>query len=607
MSHLLAIVLRAVLGRPTQEGPPVSESSHYQVPDKNGAKPKDNIMTTIINIDGTSLTSPIAPAAGGFVALGMAGNKCVVLSSLTKAVTRISPSDMKEMFFKTHFGATWCDEHYSAFHPKKEEVIFDHRQLATDIIRDCQAQGPYIESYERKAGVWLNKSGKLLINSKQLWTAEGNILEHGIHDGRIYSASGSVGFDMTTPKATNDDVQKVLNAFGGINWRQELGAELLLGWIGVATMAVVFRRRPHMLLTGGAGIGKSTVLEMAKWLLGPMAFTCTGPQTMAAFYQALGGTSRAVILDEFEADPSRRHAQDTLEIARMSYSLQEGDEGIVRGTQNGTAKSYAFYSPFLAAGISPGKMQPADLTRWVVLEALSRKGDAPQLNESEAREIGPRLARLFVSRWNMFQASEKVVRECILAAGGDGRMADTVGTLLASYWTFASNRPATADDANVLVEMLNIKARIELHSETDEKRCLDSLMSKVMPFKTIEGQYLVTRPMSIAQAIEKVCEDPTGNLEITSRLSQLGMRVVQQNGKWRFIIANSPEHQELRRLFSGTKWSTGGWAVVLRRLPGGEESTQRIGAGFGAAKVTVFDVPADLLPANDEGEDLLAA
>ena len=47
--------------------------------------------------------------------------------------------------------------------------------------------------------------------------------------------------------------------------------------------------------------------------------------------------------------------------------------------------------------------------------------------------------------------------------------------------------------------------------------------------------------------------------------------------------------------------------MILRWLPGGEETTQRIGAGFGAAKVTVFDVPQDLLAANNEGEMQLAA
>lgn len=560
-------------------------------------------MTKIIDIDGTSPNSSTTPVIGGYVALGTLGAKFVVLSQLTKSVVKLSPSDLKEMDLKALCGALWCDENYSRFHPKKEEWVFDHRELATQIIGDCQAKGPYLESYERKTGVWLDKDGQLLINSEQLWNPNGDVFEHGIHDDRIYSASGSVGFDIRTPEATDEEVGRVVRAFGGISWRQSLGAELILGWIGVAFASVAFRRRPHMLLTGGAGVGKSTALEMAKWLLGPMCFPSTGPQTMAAFYQALGGTSRAVILDEFEADPSRRHSQDTLEIARMSYSMQEGDEGIVRGTPGGTAKSYRFYSPFLAAGISPGKMQPADLTRWVVLEALSRRGDAVQLSEAEAREIGPRLARRFVSRWSVYQASEQTVRDCILAAGGDGRIADTVGTLLASYWTLVSDKPATADDANVLVEMLDIKARIEIHTESDEKRCLESLMSKVMPFKLMEGYYLVTRNLSIAH----VCEDPTGNPEITSRLAQLGLRVVMQKGKWSVFIVNSPEHQEMRKVFACTKWSTGGWAIVLRRLPGGEESTQRIGAGFGAAKVTVFDVPADLLPANDTSVDFLLA
>ena len=78
-------------------------------------------------------------------------------------------------------------------------------------------------------------------------------------------------------------------------------------------------------------------------------------------------------------------------------------------------------------------------------------------------------------------------------------------------------------------------------------------------------------------------------------------------GKWVLYVSNSPLHHELRKLFAGTKWSTGGWSVVLRRLPGGEESTQRIGAGFAPGKVTAIDVPAHWLPANDDSDMLLAA
>lgn len=560
-------------------------------------------MTSIITSTGTPIPSS---TRGGYIALGTLGGKSVVLSELTKSVVKLSPSDMKEMELKALCGADWCDDNYTCLHPKKEEMVFDHRRLATDIIRGCQAKGPYIESYERKAGVWLMKDGQLVINGRELWRADGSVLEHGIHEGRVYSASGEVGFDRATPAATDDEVKRVLNAFGGIEWRHGLGPEMILGWLGVAYMAVALRRRPHMLLTGRAGVGKSTALELAKWLVGPLAHASTGPQTMAAFYQALGGTSRAVVLDEFEADPSRRHAKDTLEIARMSYSLQEGDEGIVRGTPSGTARSYRFYSPFLAAGVSPGKMEPADLTRWVVLEALSRKEGAVQMGEAEARTLGPRLARRLVSRWDVFQASEKVVRERIIHAGGDGRMADTVGVLLASYWTFASSVPATADDADVLVEMLGIEERIAVHSVSDEQRCLEAMMSRVMSFRFMDGIALVTRPLSIGEALQRVCEDPTGNPEVVARLAQLGLRVVNQKGTWRLYVVNSPEHQELRKVFAGTKWASGGWPMILRRLPGGEESTQRVGT-MGPAKVTVFDVPEALLPANDEGENLLAA
>ena len=186
-------------------------------------------------------------------------------------------------------------------------------------------------------------------------------------------------------------------------------------------------------------------------------------------------------------------------------------------------------------------------------------------------------------------------------------MADTVGTLLASYWTFTADRPATIDEAMSLVDRLDIKARIELHSVTDERRCLEALFSKVLPFRYVEALNMLTRNLSIGEAVKRVCDDPTGNAEIIGRLAQLGLRVVLSKGTWRLYVVNSPEHQEMRKVFAGTKWSTGGWGVVLRRLPGGEESTQRMGAGFGAAKVTVFNLPQDLLPATDECEMLAAA
>lgn len=560
----------------------------------------------IVSIHGTPIKNGDKAPSGGFEALGMAGNSFAVFSLLNKKVHYLCPSDLKEMNLKALFGATWCDMHYTVCDPTKDMFVFDHKHLAHDIISACQEAGPYSEFLERRVGVWKMNDGQLVVNGRRLWRSDGAVLEHGVHEGRVYPVYGDAGFDQSTPEATESDVNQVLAAFNAPQWIHPMAGELVLGFFGVGIVSTALRRRPHVLMTGPAGCGKSTVLEVVRWLLGDLAYGCTGPQTMAAYYQSLGSTSKVVVNDEFEADPTRKACKDTFEVARMSYSLQEGDEGIVRGTVTGKAKSYRFYSPFIAAGISPGKMEPADLTRWVILEAKG-KPEGPRMSEQQARELGPKLARLFISRWNVFQASEDVVRQRILDSGGDGRMADTVGTLLASYWAFVSSTPATEDDAEFLVSMLGIKERIEVHQVSDEQQCLEALTSRVSQFKVIEGAALVTRSLSIAQAIEMVCKDPTGQPEVVARLAQIGLRVAFAKGKWLLYVVNSPMHAELRKLFAGTKWATGGWSLVLRRLPGGEESTQRIGAGFGATKVTVIDVPGHLLPGEEQNDMPLAA
>lgn len=604
------LVLRAALlgGRPA-EG---SASAEASIPINPGEQPyvllvlkkEIDMLTLVHNTDTSSNLSSNDHLKGGFIPLGTAGRLFAVFSKLDKQVRLLKTSDFNEMQLKADFGAQWCDAVYEEFHEKKEVLFFNHKRMAKDIMSGCQAAGPFNVLNERGLGVWRH-GDTLLVNGKELWTPEGEILEHGIVDGMVYPVYGDLGFGPDTPPATDEEVQEVLKAFASLCWKQSIGAELILGFMGVGFLSTAMRRRPHMLLTGPAGCGKSTMLAQIGWLLGNVAYCCSGPQTMAAYYQSLGGKSKVVVQDEFEANPVSKACAATFEVARSSYSVDEGNNGIVKGSPSGPI-SYRFFSPFIAAGISPGKMEPADLTRWVVLEAMA-KPSGLMLTEERARELGPRLAKRFILRWSVFLATESVVRQCILESGGTGRMADTVGTLLASYWAFVSPTAATPEDAQILVDMFNIKERIELHEVSDEKECLESLSSRVMTFKVMGEDAMLNRKLSIGEAIALVCKDPTGQPEVVQRLAQVGLRVSMLKGKWSLIVANSPMHQELRKLFSGTKWAGGGWPVVLRRLPGGEESTQRLGAGMAPTKVTVIDVPAHWLPANDESDMQLAA
>src|SRR5690606_38396235 len=209
----------------------------------------------------------------------------------------------------------------------------------------------------------------------------------------------------------------------------------------------------------------------------------------------------------------------------ISYSLNEASKGITRGSATGTPVNYQFMASFLAAGINPGTLDPADASRWVELELLSRKPEATRIDEATARAIGPRIIRRVINRWNDFKVTEAVMHKAIVDAGGSDRMADTYGILLAAYWTAASDAPATEMDAEILCDSLNLDAQIENQSINDEDRCQEALLSRVTSFRFMDGDYVTSQSLSIGEAVKRVCEHPTGAFEIVERLAQLGLRV----------------------------------------------------------------------------------
>ena len=563
----------------------------------------------VISIDGTPFEQTTADQNGGFIALGYCGNHYKVYSPIQQQEVSLSPTQFTENMLKTVCGVDWCEFYYTDPLPEKGQNPFDYKGLTAIIMKACQDKGLYKQSRERRLGVWPAADGKgLRINGRELWQEQGKCLHRGLIDGDIYPAGGDIGFGPDTPLASQKEVNRILLAFNSLEYRQDLVPEMMLGWFACSVTAAALKRRPHIYLTGEAGIGKTTILNLMRNLLGPLAYTATGPQSMASFYQSLNNTTRAVILDEFEADSASRSNRDTLEIARQSYSLSVEDGGIQRGSVSGGPKSYRFFSPFFAAGVLPARLDEADRSRWVVVEATGQRKDlaSSNLTEEEARNLGARLAATVIRRWSLVQESLQTLREAVMISGGDGRIADTVGPLLAGYWTLVSDKPASLDDALTLVGLANIEQRIEQREEKDKFRCLEVLLTKVYSLPVVEGNYLAQVSLSLAEAFQKICANPTNCLELQNRLAQLGLRVSYKDDAWKVFIANSPDHQELRKIFRGTKWQNGGWSMTLRRLAGGEESTQRLSGSSRPVKVTVFDMPRHLLPSTASDNPLAA-
>lgn len=551
--------------------------------------------------------SPLVEPPGGFIPLGMAGSLTVVFSKLQKRVFKLKPAELRGINLEVILGAAWVGYRLAQLeNPDGADATLAGRtaadRLARSILLACQKVGPYAEVQERRAGVWKDADGELIISGNKLWRpSDGQIVEHGIHGGYVYPSVKCSVFDIDTPAATPEDVKRALDAFCSFEWSTPFAGQMVLGWLGIAFVAAAAHRRPHILVVGPAGCGKSTLIEQAGWLLGDSAVAVTGAPTLIGLNQLVRDRpSAAIVVDEFEADGRSTRSKQTFEVARSAYSLQEGDAGLVHGSPTGTAVSYRIAAPFLAAGISPGKLEPADQSRWVTLEALrmprDKRGRGALMYEKEARALGARLGKLFVGRWAVFNANLNVIRAAIRTCGGDARLSDTLGYLLAAYSAFGSSEVVSVDEATLLVNAAKASERAESQVVHDEVECLTRLLSFVTTFDVRDGQKDAKCRLSIGQAVRRVAEDAAATQTIASRLAQLGLRVRRTTEGWVMLVANSPAHAELRKVFAGSKWSNGGWPLVLRRLAGGVESTQRLSQGLPACKVTIFNLPAELMP-----------
>ncbi|NCT84079.1 MAG: hypothetical protein GXC94_13085 [Comamonadaceae bacterium] len=544
---------------------------------------------------------------GGFVPLGMAGPLTVVFSKIQKRVFKLKAAELRGLSLEVVLGTAWVKYRLAQLEsPDAGDAGLlgknPAERLSSSIVKACQEVGPYVEALERKAGVWMDSDGELLVSGNELWRpSDGSVMPHGIQGGYVYPAVKCSGFDLHTPMARPEEVQRVLEAFRSFEWSTPMAAEIVLGWLGIAFIATAAHRRPHILVTGPAGCGKSTLIEQVALLLGDKAAAVTGAPTLVGLNQLLRDRAcSAVVIDEFEADGRSTRSKQTFEVARSAYSLQEGDAGLVHGSPTGTAVSYRIAAPFLAAGISPGRLEPADQSRWLILEALrlspAKRSQGALLADDEAAVLGQRLGRLFVGRWASFQANLAVVRAAIRAGGGDARLSDTLGYPLAAYSTFLRPEVITAGEADQLVAAAEVAERAESQVVHDEVECLTRILTYVTTFELREGLQEVKRRLSIGQALKRVVADVSTTESIASRLAQLGIRVRLTAEGWVVMVANSSSHAELRKVFSSSKWSSGGWPIVLNRLPGGAQSVQRLGQGMPSCRVTLFHLPAELMP-----------
>ena len=538
---------------------------------------------------------------GGGVALGYVGDIYYVWSWVLQQVFPFPPAAFTALRLKAVFGAVFCNDHYTVL-PEKGEPYFDFMAMADDIMAACQEVGPYRESKRRGAGTWLAEDGGLVCNSETAFNDRGEVLPRVAADSSYVLPVDRAGLDLSPDDAvaTAEDVREFERAFGSWEWASADSWRYLMGWAACAVYCGALAWRPHLYITGRAGAGKSTLARLLGSAFGRGVARPLGQLTQAGLLQTLAGRAIPVIVDETEAGKSNKSTLAALEVARWASSMTENDAGILRGTSRGAPIGYRVFSSFAFLGITLPKLDAADESRAVTLEMHSQKLGVPSrllTDEAYAAVQGRKLRRLALSRWPVFQAALPLVRAAILAKRGTARQADTLGALLAGSWCLRSAAVPTAADIENLTRGVVFATKDEAFAESDEARCLDVLLYSTVTVPVQERLGEFPRSMTVADAVRHYCAEPHAQRRLERALQKFGVRVLEGDGVWQLAVVSCPEHKELARFYGASIWKKGSWAAILRRLPGGINSTQRV-AGR-SRKVSIFNVPEDLLHSDD--------
>lgn len=497
----------------------------------------------------------------GYVALGYVGTANVIWSCARRDVLHLEPGNLTPPILETALGMGWILQNYleESGNGAEGSSKINWGALRSDVIADCQAAGRYSANSVMGAGVW-QLGDRIVVNAgSALWSPDGQPVPRISADG-VFVESSSLGVMPDTKPATDAEALAICTALEGAPWHNPTDALLLAGWIASAPLAGVLPRRPAIYVTGPRGCGKSTVKTVVSHLLSPAAVVGEGSGTTAAgVRQLLGCDARPVILDEFGdnvADAAATAARVKTFIVQIRSAYSDDSQGSIQGTQSGRAIAYRVrYSAYISGIIPPSSMDASDRSRIVTcrLTPPAHGSVKPVLfaNAPELRRLGAGLrARMVRLVPELLQTIDTV--SAVLHLTASPRYADTIGTLLASWFVAVHGRAATTAEAGLLVQRCDLSKQLaQIEGASDERECADWLLGY-----TANGS-----AQSVASLIQQARK---GAKQADAELASLGLAVKGDALR----VCQSKSIRGLREVFEKSKFAGGGWAVVLERVDG---------------------------------------
>jgi hypothetical protein len=496
--------------------------------------------------------------------------------------------------------------------PKKgqnsdEAETFKPEMAADQLINACAHFG-FWEPKNKLCGrgAWLGEDGDLVLHTgDRLWIG-GRYVGVGRRGDKVYPRAPSI---MRPAKESqgflNGPGEQLLTLLDRWAWqRPDIDALLLLGWIGSALIGGALKVRPALWLTGLAGTGKSSLLQIIAALFDSgRAVVFSTDATAAAVWQTLGADSLPVMLDEAERQVDNRKVENLVLSMRASYS----GGFVARGGSDGIAHQYPVRSSFLFSSINVIPLRAQDHGRCAILQMQPlTKGPSVSLPFSEMPGLGRAILRRMVDNFSRLIAEvQPDYLAALLARGWEPRGADTIGTLLACASVLRRDQHDVQADIEEFETDLNaMRESQKIEEAPDYLRCIDHLLdSQIAPTRGGElrpigelirvaagyGLPQVSAPLQgtmpahgrdARDALLYADQDEHAR-EAARALGAYGIKVVlmpddgRRDLAARRMVAVANTGAGLQQLFNGTHWqgmsgTLGGWRQVLARTPGAE-------------------------------------
>ena len=602
MDRLAQLLLNIGVKTVRQINPPNNEKKGWDLADAKWSvkEATSYVKQNIIDIQQKELVNDLLPAPDQkiddkyFQCLGFDGETYFYQPRATGQVTKLSrsghtstnlvsiaPLSYWETLYPAKTGANWTQAASNLFEASANVGVYSPNKI--------RGRGAYIDQKH----TLLHLGEEIICNGERL-----SILKKlPFKTNYIYQRSANLyGCGNESPLSDIESYQ-ILELAQRFNWDVQASGMLLAGWIALAPICGALDWRPHIWLTGGAGTGKSAILDrFISPLLGDMVVHVSGNTTEAGLRQTLKSDALPIIFDEAESNEKadQQRMQAILSLARVASS--ETNAQMIKGSPNGEVIRFHLRSMFFLSSISTALKQGADRTRFAQLTLKTtnkfNKHEKALLWEQLEKDLDNTIneltgKKLIARTFKLIKTIKKNIKVFSRLAGekfDSQRLGDQYGALLAGAYSLMSSELVNLQTAETMINSVSWESYSESTELPDERRCLQAILQHSV--KVDKTDYLLGELIDIAGG------QYSTYLESEQAVNTLGRHGLKVNSNC-LMISNTSE--ALKEILSGTAWQHS-WSQVLTRLPDAQKApaTRFKGQGSVAKAVKIPLVALDI-------------